>query len=183
MDKSAVESWVNENLDQYKSMMGLERWRFGLFYEQIDETYGMTIQTLPEYELARITIDFEKMKDIQHVEECFLHEMMHIMHSPYEIAWKIASKLLDDDKSLETLEAAWHHAEEMTVRNLLHMHKSLTNMMAVDSHSKLKEAYDYYVKCANPPYTCSEGVEKAFNEEVANEIHNILFKGESHESK
>jgi hypothetical protein len=133
MDKSEVKKWVDENIEPMMRLMGIPHWRIDVSYTSIPDTaadiiVGMDIKTRPQYEKAYIRINYSEYESVEDLERDLKHEMMHIMHSPYELAWDLVETILTVEQA-QAVGKIWRSCEEMTVRNLERMHHGHTQAM------------------------------------------------------
>lgn len=127
MDKSAVQKWVDKNAERIKQEFGLDNWRLVINIENLDPAKdgsisAMRVKWKPEYERATIWINFNEIPNEEELAYHFRHELMHIMHSPFELVWRSLWEIFTEDEA-KIFGELWTQAEELTVRNLERWHE------------------------------------------------------------
>jgi hypothetical protein len=129
MDQSAVKKWVDKHLKKLMRRMGIPHWSITVRYEHIEGDTMAHILPQLKYEIAEITIDSSKIKEEEQLEKLILHELSHVLTSPYTMFWDSVAHALPEG-SIESFKELFIYAEEMTVKNLERMsamHKEAFN--------------------------------------------------------
>ena len=129
MDRSKAQKWVDENAERIKNEMGLGNWRLTVELDHIEDRNGKVIgaqvKPQPHYEKATVWINFDQIHTLERLEEDLRHELMHVLHSPFDLLYEAILEMLNPEQ-LKIANALWNHAEEMTVRNLERFYECAT---------------------------------------------------------
>lgn len=125
MTYDAVKSWVEGNIERKMRELGVPHWRIEVNYTRLDAADDgfqsiLQVRRRPEYERATIDIDCHHVDDEKALAEYIDHELMHIVHSPFHLFYRLVWEMLPESKR-GVLNEAYSHAEEMTVRNMERM--------------------------------------------------------------
>lgn len=106
MSPAAVKRWVRANLSRKCEEMGVPHWRIEVGYCEFEPEDGwrnlMQVASRFHYERARITVDPNEraritvdptaFTDLQasDLESHFEHELLHLAHSPFDLAFDVA---------------------------------------------------------------------------------------------
>lgn len=91
MDASEVQRLIDDRLDGLQRAMQLQRWTIRAYAGSL------------------------------HVIASLRHEILHIMHAPFETYRQAVRQLVHDDSAFNALDEVWTLACEQTVKNLEHM--------------------------------------------------------------
>lgn len=122
MDKSKVQEWLDSNIDPLKKQFGLSHWNIKFEVCHIDGVMGRC-NALPDYERARLKFNYDLIENEKELEEVVKHELMHIVHSPFNLFTNAVFEAIDDKALCNTLRKLGHNTAEMVTRNLERMHE------------------------------------------------------------
>jgi len=120
MDKSQAIRIVKRELPRYKKILNLPHWVFSFEYSWIgdsdDMIYGQCIAE-PDYNSALITINVQLIEDEESLCRTIRHEMLHVLHSAFEVYRKAVAKILTNSE-FNALDVLWGSCAESTVKQL-----------------------------------------------------------------
>jgi hypothetical protein len=128
MDKSQAEKLVDEHILPLIEAMGLKDWKIRVDQCPTAPSAGDSsgtagaCSTNVDYKFATIAINPELMETSQDLVETLVHELIHIVLSPFTVAWNALEPVLDqhpDAKAVVT--PVWTHAEERAVANVIRL--------------------------------------------------------------
>lgn len=125
MDESRARKVVNESIEPMRRAMGLEYWKLFIHYGAMplpdrpaSAVFGAT-DIDPDYHEASITIDPACHPNDAAVLETLRHELLHVMHSEFQLVWKIVREHLgEESKEFAAYKAVHKHAQERLVERL-----------------------------------------------------------------
>jgi hypothetical protein len=128
MDRSAVEAIVRREIEPLKRQLGISHWKVSAHYDLRADDCCTRAQctTLVDYERVRIDFDPDGMDDEAEVIETLLHELLHVVLSPFDIVVNALRDVLDE-RTRTILQSIHTHAVEKAVINLERMYLGLTS--------------------------------------------------------
>lgn len=129
MTHTEIDAWFALNLDRKAKELGVPHFRIRVVQERL-ETGKMTCEAHPEYERATIRVDVSDYADdvdASVLEADFEHELMHIVHSPFDILRAHLYELMGKEEACRwnAVASLFDHCAEMTVRNMERMRYGL----------------------------------------------------------
>jgi hypothetical protein len=122
MDRSEVVAAVEKDLEKYMRIMGVPHWRIEVEYGPCPSSadYEAEIERQSDYNVARIFLDPEKIEDRAALYKDIVHELAHIVLSPFDIYRGFCTAGQDNAKAwCEAEQVVWRHAVEQAVINVL----------------------------------------------------------------
>jgi hypothetical protein len=138
MDRSEVEAFVRRKLPELQRVFGLDRWTILLQFGPRDLRGPADCDRDARYDLATIGFDPEKIDDPQELETFIRHELFHIVHSPFDLFWSLATASLDD-ADMERARRAWSFASEQQVLVLERLYQGLAAHFSTPPPSKVRD--------------------------------------------
>lgn len=135
MTSTEVREWIDREIPVILRSFGLPHWRVRIDYFRMDKEGDgfqpfMHVKRRVEYERAVICVDADicatDIDTEDELREFLEHEVMHIVHSPFNLVRDIVWEMLTEDQR-GTLNETWRYAEELTLRNLERMAHGLRN--------------------------------------------------------
>lgn len=124
MDRAAVETVVDREIDDLIRRLGVAHWRIEVRYDlRDDETQGECTR-LVNYDRAVIRLNPELLDDEADVLRVLRHELFHIILSPIDL-FTIAADTVIPESAAEVVSAVKHHAIERTVINIERLYRGL----------------------------------------------------------
>jgi hypothetical protein len=125
MTHTEVRAWVQANAERKMAEFGLPHWRIDFTYAAggQDCEYKMRCRSYPDRERASIDISHDCYEDDETPETLegdLEHELMHVVHSPFELARYMAHEFMPEDQ-FNAFASLFSSACEMTVRNMERM--------------------------------------------------------------
>ena len=131
IDKSAMEKELGPMLDALKKLLYLKDWTITLEAGQCynDAAMGQNEMNY-RYEQSFITLDPGRHDSIEEARRTLFHEMVHILHAPFNEVLEIAASLIGEDPKMRAaLKDAFDAAQERTV---LHIERALLGGVGID---------------------------------------------------
>jgi hypothetical protein len=127
VDESAVKAIVEANIERLMRAFGIPHWKISIEYGPCEQSHWQAACLRQvNYNKAEITIDPHKHSDEPEVIASLEHELMHVVHSPFDLFYEVALQYVDDKNALDALGRTWSYCTEQTVINLNRMKLGLT---------------------------------------------------------
>jgi hypothetical protein len=128
VDESAVKAIVDANIERLMRAFGVPHWKIRVVYGPCEQDHWQA-ECLRQvnYNFAEITINPHKHSDEAEVIESLEHELMHVVHSPFDLFYEVALQFVNDKDALDALSRTWSYCTEQTVVNLNRLKRGLAN--------------------------------------------------------
>lgn len=121
MKQKSVEKWISKNAEKLKKEILPDEWILHIEYAYLEGSnkrqVPMQVKVLPEYRKGTIWICPEHIDSESELEECFKHELFHLILNPYELILETIEALVPAS-SRKAVGSLFNQAAEQTVRNL-----------------------------------------------------------------
>jgi hypothetical protein len=132
MDRSAVEAIVRRSLDPMMTRLGIGHWTISMSFDLAEQGTAGECSRLPNYDSAAIRLNPAELHDEDGVLKTLLHELFHVVLSPFDLYSIGAEQAIGDDRAARAvLDQVWHHACERAVINLERLYVNLTEVTAM----------------------------------------------------
>lgn len=125
MDASKIKEFTDEHLETLAEMFGIAHWEIHIHIKQCP-TDGCSgeIEVNPDYEWVNIWLDPNNIEDSSQLEEVLIHELLHIMDTPFRIFYRSVMEHLPENSNEEkAMKALFHYCMENHVKYLERMHR------------------------------------------------------------
>ena len=119
MDRSEVKKIVEDHFKFMKWDMQLQKWEIEVSFDANDDSKAIC-SAEPNYHRAYINIDPSRHESAEDVVESLKHEMIHVLHCPFETYRKAVAHHLDEE-SFDALDEVFVMASEHTRSNIDNM--------------------------------------------------------------
>jgi hypothetical protein len=132
MDRSAVKSVVERELEPLMMRLGIPHWHVVVGYKpEADDgdfvVYGRCARR-SEYNAASITLNPETLDGAEEVLDSLRHELLHVVLAPFDLYRKAVGPLLSGDEArAEVFEVLFRHCVEQAVVCLNRMYVGLSH--------------------------------------------------------
>ncbi len=131
MDQSEVKRIVEANLATYLKAFGIAHWKIKVVYDhELDSCGECSLQ--PEYDQARITLNYADLEDEKMVLFCLRHELLHVVNAPQKVFCDQVAAYFNEsrenDAAANMLMKMYAYTNERTVKNLERMYEGLCEM-------------------------------------------------------
>jgi len=124
MDKTIAEAIIKQEFPRYQKLFHLQDWTITFKYRWIDDeddlTFGNCVAE-PGYKTATIAINHDLLDNKEELLKVMRHEMIHILHSSFDIYRDAIEKLLGKSE-FEALDTVYSYCSEeavMFIENIL----------------------------------------------------------------
>lgn len=121
MDKSDVQEIVNDNVKWLRWALQLQEWSITFVYESLPDGIGGECRPNLPYKMATITIDPDKADNKADVLKTLLHELLHILLSPFENYRESVMQIADGKQMENVLDTVYYRIHENVVYMLERM--------------------------------------------------------------
>lgn len=126
MDESKLRAFVDEHLPQIQEAMCLGHWSIRVFVEPIEQSgdaancrVAGNCHMRPNYNQANIRLDPAQIDDEAHAAKVLVHEMGHVLVSPYRVYREFAASMIESKSSQDAQEdGIWTFCDEQAVINI-----------------------------------------------------------------
>lgn len=118
MNTPEVRAIVRDHMDGFLYALRLKDWHVTVNYSRPDNGVMGTCHADPSYRTALIEIDPAQMDNEYDVIFTLRHELLHCLHSQFEVYRKQIFQLVHDTMVLNALDQAFNHASEVTVTSM-----------------------------------------------------------------
>jgi hypothetical protein len=127
MDRSEVKAIVDREIEPLMEMMGVPHWRIKVEYERPENgEWEAECHRIPPYNRANVRIDPDSMADADHVIRTLVHELAHVVLSPFDVYRNVMTahdvEGSPEDKRERQL---WTYAVEQAVINVERMYRGM----------------------------------------------------------
>lgn len=127
MDRSAVKTIVDREIELLMERLGIPHWKIRVEYEVEQPSNGRVrngeCEWLVDYNSATVRLNPDSLEDEAHVLKVLRHELFHILLSPYSVAHNVILPLTEADSVKDKmLQSVWTHAMEQAIINLERMY-------------------------------------------------------------
>ena len=115
---------VDTHLHMYKEMLGLDNWTITMLYHDGESSATGYCDRLYAYKKAWIFIDPAKHVSKSAVLQTLRHELLHLVHTPFDLAYEVMAKVVGVEKGSrehDTFQEIYTYAQEATVVNMERM--------------------------------------------------------------
>ena len=115
---------VNKHLPNLLKELGISHWEIIVDIAELEDGILGCCYTKPKYDYSHIILDPSSHDNEQHLIDTLLHECLHILHSPFDMAMDGIKRVLQElpegqgSPALALFEELWSVSEELTVKNL-----------------------------------------------------------------
>lgn len=119
LKEQECKEWIDHNIEPLMRSLGIPHWQVDVEYGVNPDRHG-DCDTLPDYERALMTLYPASIESIEQLEKTVIHELCHILHSPFARFEKALDGVFEgSDQKITTLFSnIYVTACERTVKNL-----------------------------------------------------------------
>lgn len=121
MDQSQVAAWMDDNLSPLLDAFGLSHWAVDYTFKRLGGN-AAEIFTQNVYECATIYVDPFYLVSEEELQKEIIHEIAHIVASPFDAAEDAVYRLNLDDNAHRVLKEVMKNCAERTAKNIERMH-------------------------------------------------------------
>jgi len=115
MELEVARKEVNRVIRHLRWAMQLQDWKIDVEYRKLDDGVKGQVYSKPRYQTARICLDPVEAEDVDDLLITLRHEMLHILHSEFEVVRDAAHDLCQSNREKALLDGAWIESSERCV--------------------------------------------------------------------
>lgn len=117
MNHDQARQIVDDAILPMRAALSLQSWKIDIVYRRLDDGLMGTCRPNTPYTDAVIEIDCEQAEDADTLLRTLRHELLHIVHSEFQVIRKIAGQFIDGD-AFDAVDVGYTMGAERTVTAL-----------------------------------------------------------------